>query len=160
MTIDMRAVTVRPPWSEAIIRLGKDVENRSRNIAGSYRGPVAIHAGLRVDPFAYDHHEFQVVNRIASGWGGYQPHHDRGAIVGVVDLVDVHHADGCGTQGEDQLGPWHEICSPWAMADHWHLVLVNPRTLREPIPFRGRLGLWHLPNQIITRITEQLGATL
>lgn len=43
----MRIVTIRPPWAQLIVNYGKDVENRVRNIAGGYRGPVAIHAGLR-----------------------------------------------------------------------------------------------------------------
>lgn len=42
----LRVLTVRQPWAWSLIEGGKDVENRSRNIAGSYRGPVAIHAGL------------------------------------------------------------------------------------------------------------------
>lgn len=42
----MRILTVRQPWVWAIIHGGKDVENRVRNIAGSYRGPVAIHVAL------------------------------------------------------------------------------------------------------------------
>lgn len=156
----MRAVTVRPPWSEAIIRLGKDVENRSRNVAGSYRGPLAIHAGLNYDPSAHDHHEFKIVNRIAAGWGGYKPTDTRGAIVGVVELVEVHHSSDCMTLEEHDTGDQIITCSPWAHQDGHHLVLVNPRPLPEPIPYRGRLGLWHLPDQIITRINDQLGARL
>jgi hypothetical protein len=34
----MKAITVRPPWSAAIIYSGKDIENRGRNIAGARRG--------------------------------------------------------------------------------------------------------------------------
>ena len=45
----MKAITVRQPWAWAIMHDGKDVENRSRNIAGTYRGPVVIHAGLTDD---------------------------------------------------------------------------------------------------------------
>ena len=40
---------LRNPWAWAIIFGGKDVENRTRNIAGGYRGPVAITSSLRVD---------------------------------------------------------------------------------------------------------------
>lgn len=42
----MRAITVQQPWAWAIFN-GKGVENRTRNIAGKYRGPLAIHAGAR-----------------------------------------------------------------------------------------------------------------
>ena len=48
----MKAITVRQPWAWAILHGGKDVENRTRNIAGSYRGPLVIHAGLALDKAA------------------------------------------------------------------------------------------------------------
>ncbi len=161
----MRAITVRQPWAWAIIHGGKDVENRSRNIAGGYRGPVAIHAGLQVadetdtperwiakavgelarngqsrtapmmatDPDTPDH---QVHERY--GW--------RGAIIGVVDLVGVH----------EERPYWSSrtcYCpSDWAEIDCWHLMLRNPRPLATPIPCRGRLGLWTVPDEIAAQI--------
>jgi hypothetical protein len=50
----VRILTVRQPWAWAIIHGGKTVENRVRNIAGDYRGPVLIHVGLRDDDAAFD----------------------------------------------------------------------------------------------------------
>ena len=41
----MKAITVRQPWAWAIVHGGKTIENRA--LAWSYRGPLAIHAGLR-----------------------------------------------------------------------------------------------------------------
>jgi hypothetical protein len=118
---------VRQPWAGAIIHLGKSPENRTRNIAGSYRGPVAIHAGLVPDPMALADPVF-VDAHVEAGGPLWEP---RGAFIGVVDLVDV-------------LEPHSRcsFCSPWAMENHWHLMLANPRPLPEPIPARGRLGLW------------------
>lgn len=61
----------------------------------------------------------------------------RGAIIGVVDLVDVHRPlwnDAC---ADDAGGP----CSPWAERDAHHLVLANPRMLVDPLPWAGALGL-------------------
>ena len=52
---------------------------------------------------------------------------DFSAIIGVVDLVDVVEASRSKWFG----GPFG-----------W--VLRNPRPLRRPIPFGGRLGLWTL----------------
>lgn len=45
----MKAITVRQPWALHIMQSGKDVENRTRNIAGSYRGPIVIHAAKVAD---------------------------------------------------------------------------------------------------------------
>jgi hypothetical protein len=131
----MRVLTVRQPWAWAIIHGGKDVENRVRNIAGDYRGPVAIHAGLRPEapgmPWGVAEKAGMNTDRV----DGDALH--LGHIIGVVDLVDVHDPTvplfgltGC--QGE---------CTPWSEMGQWHLVLANPRALDEPIPWKGALGL-------------------
>lgn len=173
----MRILTVRQPWAWAIIHGGKDVENRTRNIAGDYRGPVAIHAGMSKDADAHRH------PLIMSTW---QEHRDSyflhfGAIIGVVDLADVHSADECwdrdksrlialyrsGPEGRAEVsampddGPGGIIgktrfCSPWAMDEHHHLVLANPRPLAEPIPYRGAPGLRKLDADTIARIEAAL----
>ena len=150
----MRAITVRQPWAWAIVHGGKDVENRSRNIAGAYRGPVAIHAGQADADGAPD----SLWHKHASHYRSTHPLRDpddicseRGAIVGVVDLVDVH--DELDTERNDG-----DLCSPWAMRYHHHLVLANPRPLATPIRATGRLGLWTLPDDIAAQVADRLGA--
>ena len=183
MTAEMRMLTVRQPWAWAIMHGGKNVENRVRNLAGGYRGPVAIHAGLAIDhdydalmisepagiiarekrPVGMrmvpsrisepDEPRFHVTERY-----GY-----RGAIIGVVDLGDVHMAmpDELGRircQPENRApGAWREACSPWAQEANYHLVLENPRPLVEPIPYRGALGLRTLDPETTARILAQIG---
>ena len=164
----MRGLTVRQPWAWAIVHGGKDVENRTRSL-GPYRGPVAIHAGLVID------HEYDrrligaAVGRLArdgsetglqvvAQFGGDERTHgnevterygNRGAVIGVVDLVDVHEAtppevEWCG-------------CSAWAERFYvHHLVLANPRPLPRPIPWRGALGLWTVPDELEAAIREQV----
>lgn len=171
----MRILTVRQPWAWAIIHGGKNVENRVRNIAGDYRGPVLIHAG-KVE-FEEEGGAFVEVQRAI--WRqdeGYTPTDDQlwevaddvdpedprfvyGAIIGVVDLVDVHSAsvlDGCGHIRHDcpDHGTCRGHCSPWAQGpapDGWfqHLVLENPRALGGPISYRGALGLRRTNFEII-----------
>lgn len=143
----MKALTVQQPWAWAIVHGGKDVENRTRNLAGSYRGPVAIHAGLRFDQDALEDSTLQaVLPRDAAGAKiAFDGRHVLGAFVGVVDLASVHH--------DSDHGP--DRCSPWAQrGDLWHLVLENPQPLEVPIPCKGRLGLW-TPDQ---DVLEQLQA--
>ncbi len=154
----MRALTVRQPWAWAIIHGQKSVENRSRNIAGSYRGPVAIHAAKADATLTQD--DLDTFWRHADGWPpmtlspepgeqrGAWPH---GALIGVVDLVGVHHAGECWKSVVNRAGvavdEWD--CSPWAQDGAHHLVLANPLPLAEPIPYRGRLGLWTLPDDVL-----------
>lgn len=181
----MRILTVRNPWAWAIIHSTKTIENRSRNIAGGYRGPVAIHVAMQHDGEA----KHDPAMRAAMGeW--YLNHDDghyelepwrvwHGAIIGVVDLTDVHHAGHCYAEsiahaahlwrtdraafdalpvvnGSGGLLGRADYCSPWAEETGYHMVLANPRPLREPIPFRGALGLRRLDDATIQRIEEQL----
>ena len=149
----MRILTIRQPWAWAIFN-GKDVENRVRNIAGDYRGPVAIHAAAREMPF--DQH-FEVAKYISKRVGMlplFTLRSGLGAILGVVDLVDSHPDVECWRK------PWkHEVegwCSPWAMEGHHHLVFANARYLAEPIPFKGALGLRKLDADMVARIERAL----
>ncbi|MGI9002676.1 MAG: hypothetical protein ACR2GH_13570 [Pseudonocardia sp.] len=56
-----------------------------------------------------------------------------GGHLGIVRLVDVHPAAGC--------------CLPWGQRESgvYHWVLADPAPFGEPIPGRGRLGLYWLP---------------
>ncbi|MBO3663717.1 ASCH domain-containing protein [Microbacterium stercoris] len=151
----MRILTVRQPWAWAIIHGGKDVENRVRNIAGDYRGPVAIHAARADAEDApetvwWDHADWYRARR-AQPLRWDPTWSDRGAIIGVVDLVDV-----LPPSYYDDAEANEAWCSEWAMPGHWQLVLENPRPLAEPIPYRGALGLRRLDDETVARIAEVL----
>jgi len=151
----MRILTVRPPWAQAIVAGAKDVENRTWST--DHRGPIAVHAGLRFDTGAWKNSALTAW--MDNYWGltreTYTGEMFRGgAIIGVVDLVDVHRwfdsRDGeprCQRSG---------LCSPWAEAGAFHLVLANPRPLAEPIPYRGALGLRKLDAKTTARILEAI----
>lgn len=146
----MRALTVRQPWAAAIVWWGKSPENRTRNLAGSYRGPVAIHAGLTTDVWAYEDDMIRdALGRSDDGWALEEQTGTLGSIIGVVDLVSVHH--------DSDHGRGH-VCSPWAMAGDWHLMLANPRPLPLPVPCRGALGLWTVPPGVDDQVLVQLQA--
>lgn len=151
----MRILTVRQPWAWALIHAGKDVENRTRNIAGAYRGPVAIHAGLTAvdyDDALWDRHLFR--NALLTSQPDSLSAMDvRGAILGVVDLVDVHPVFDCIEQQRD--GDWH-VCSSWAERAGWHLVVANARYLTEPIAYRGGLGLRRLDEETASSVREAI----
>lgn len=148
----MKALTVQQPWAWAIIHGGKDVENRTT--AWSYRGPLAIHAGMRVSERG-----FQAIDRIHGTAIPPWPHgHESevyGAIIGVVDLVDAHPASpGCCES------PWAET----SYVEHGgktrhnlvHLVLERPRIIMAPVPCTGRLGLWDVPRDVLLDIQAEL----
>lgn len=154
----MKALTVRQPWAWAIIHGGKDVENRTT--AWKYRGPLAIHAGGVVSNrgqhselvrAAWDAADLPTRFGRSDDLGLWhdvpsQSTLQFGAIIGVVELVDVHEAhDGC--------------CeSPWGEREYVeaggkvrrqlvHLELANAVAI-DPIGCTGRLGLWDVPADV------------
>lgn len=168
----LRAFTVRQPWGTGIIHLGKPVENRTKNIAGTYRGPVAIHTSKpKSDDLEYVAQAFAtgLFNDVERGIGTLNGHPLlQGYVIGVVDLVDVHSASvigGCGHIDHDcpEHGTCRRHCSPWAFGPAprggWfqHLVLANPRPLATPVPVRGALGLWTLPADVEAAVLAQIG---
>lgn len=152
----MKALTVQQPWATAIVRWGKTPENRSRNIAGAYRGELAIHAGKTEDEDGYcDEMIRQSLATYDDGWLLEEHLQPRGAIIGVANLWAVHPARPgcCPNQGAPPFG------SPWAQASQWHLCLSDPRPLAEPIPCRGALGLWTPPAEALAQIEASAAAT-
>ena len=159
----MRALTIRQPWAWAVIHAGKTAENRSRNIAGAYRGLVAIHASKRDDLNA-----FTASNVLCEAVESHLPRRSsgiadmrepwlliHGMIIGVVDLVDVHYVDGH-SERWDAEAERNATCSPWVHhGPIWHLIFANPRPLAHPIPARGQLGLWTLPDDVEQAVRRQ-----
>lgn len=124
----MKVLTIRQPWAWAILFAGKDIENRTWRT--HYRGPLAIHAGARIESDA------ELPRRVSS------PDSDdlvRSAILGVVDLVEVV---------EKSRSRWFD--GPFGF------VLRNPRPLSRPVSCKGRLGLWEPTPSQLRRVREGL----
>lgn len=129
MTI--HALTVRQPWGSAMFRpttLGpKNVENRTWSTP--LRGPLAIHAGLNIDPAGVE-----FMHGITE-----QQERDRGHVLGIVQLVDCHETGvlcldhGCDSNAWAQFVPGMRV---------FHWMLEHPREFVTPIKARGALGLW------------------
>ena len=124
----MSALTVRQPFASAIVFGSKDVENRSW--AASYRGRLLIHAGLGEDAAPDE------------AWAADEEHGSpRGLIIGHVRLLD------CTRLRTD---------SSWAMPGAVHWLLACPVALREPVPCKGRQGLWTVPDDAAAAVLAQL----
>jgi hypothetical protein len=148
----VKSITVRPPWSWAICH-GKNVENRTWQHA--HRGTLAIHAGKGWDEDGEDSLLVQQAWRDA-GIDIYKLDSmyreiARGAVVAVADLVDI-----CGAQMRSFI-PGDCRCGPWAACGQYHWHLSNVRPLTEPVPCRGALGLWTLPDEVEAAVVAQLG---
>ncbi|TYC12430.1 hypothetical protein FXF65_24605 [Actinomadura syzygii] len=137
----MQAMSVQQPWAFAIARGGKSVSNQS--LPTAYRGPLLIHASMRVDLKACDSPLIQ-----AAGWDPRDPLATIGAIIAVADLTDVCSAGGRACE----CGPWSE-----PGLHHWHLADV--RALPRPIVALGRPGLWEPKATLVTEVTAMFTAT-
>lgn len=133
------ALTVRQPWTWAVAKGYKPIENRGWTTP--YRGPLAIHAAKRWDDDADEALRFVVQTLRAQGspvpatLQDELPLSGAGVVVAVVDLVDICTDGQAGEQCE---------CGPWAAVGQAHWQLANPRPLAEPFPAKGHLGLWEV----------------
>lgn len=128
----MKALSIRQPWADLIVSgepvcIGsalkgyaiKDVENRSRRT--HYRGKVLVHASKRWEADAAQE---------LRGKGvciGAIKDYPAGAIIGSVYIVD------CVTESNS---PWFTGPFGW--------VLKNPVVFPQPVPMKGRLGLFNV----------------
>lgn len=152
---DLRALTVRQPWSHMIAHCGKNVENRGRQTR--YRGLLAVHAGAR-SRWDSSGEQSPLVREAWREYGHLAAHLDRdspwidfGAVIAVADLYGCHEwpdAGSCNGRGRPP-------CSPWASLDQWHWQLRNVRRIK-PVPCRGALGLWRLPEDVEKAVRAQL----
>lgn len=127
----MYALSIHQPWAWAILHAGKTIENRSWRT--KYRGPLIVHASQsRTSHQRQDPQRWRRVYGVAlPAWESLT----RGAIVGVVDLVDCV--------------PFTSALGVWADPGAWCWVLENPRPLAHPLPYRGAQMLFPIPDELI-----------
>jgi hypothetical protein len=133
--------------------MGKAVENRSWPT--DFRGPVAIHAGSGVGP----KWEFEDACEIVSSRSGLElegvAHWAavRGAVVAVAELTGVCSA----SLRYPFYAPLNCDCGEWAVNGQRHFLLADVRPLAEPVPVKGALGLWTLPDEVEAAVLAQVG---
>lgn len=167
---EVRAITVRPPWAQAIAWGAKTVENRGARFPSRYRGPVLIHAGSAwshrgaADPRvvdtarrAPDPPAYWTAGAIDST--GVR----RSAVLAVADLVDVHPATAACVEPGGGCDPWGETSYEEAggrrVEQVTHLVLDEVRRLSSPVDCReGHLGLWRPPPWLVAAVSDRLGS--
>ena len=122
----MKAISLRPPWPYAIFHLGKNIENR--RWPTKYRGPLLIHASKTWDENGYNFLTYRFDEFVPS-----KEHHVFGAIIGQVHLID------CVDQSD----------SRWFFGDYG-FELEDPEEFKKPIPYRGQLGMFDVPDRVLT----------
>ena len=131
MPRNMKAISLWQPWASAIVAGLKRVETRSW--ATSYRGPLIIHAAKKWTGdlrFAAEdlRNEFSDLPLALP----------LGCALGVCQLVDVRYMTksyiGTVPPQERAFGDWYPGRYAW--------VLERVVAFDEPVPLKGRQGLW------------------
>jgi hypothetical protein len=151
----MRGLTLQQPWATLVAFGYKQLETRSWRTP--YRGPLVIHSSaefpawcqqlVSVDPFK------AVLQEIAAQHGAGSVPMPLGAALAVCQLADVY-----------RIGP--ELCSrldrvEYSFGDYTHgrfaFALRNVVRLRTPMPMKGALSLWTIPNETAVRVLHAAG---
>jgi hypothetical protein len=116
----LKILSIRQPWADLIVRGAKDIENRSWPT--KYRGPILVHASLKLDREACNEYGLHPSTFLTGG------------VVGIAEITNCvleHH-------------------SRWFKGPYG-FVLRNPRPL-EFLEWPGALGLCDAPLQLCYRL--------
>lgn len=147
----MRALSIRAPWWFFVLHAGKRIENRSwkhgpRFMLGQ---TFLLHSSSwwNLEDFADDFEAGKDMAReedwarVKAMSGPLTPRIFKdggGKIVGRARLADLHRG---------------EMADPWAVPDALHLVLADVETIADPIPFKGALGFFEVPDSVLAGAT-------
>lgn len=137
------ALSITRPWSELILRHGKDVENRSWSTP--HRGPLLIHGAKSWQGAAVGYAEELGIEGLPWSKADYPT-----GLLGLVDVVSV-----CDKATPGRILRDYCLCGPWAAHGQYHWRLANPRPFAEPIPCNGQLGLWRPPGNLLDALADQ-----
>jgi len=131
----MKALSVKQPWAWAIIEGLKDIENRGW--CCWHKGPLLIHTGKQFDDEGYyflQHFwDDAYMNPEDKPRIPLKQEYVLGSIIGKVLMVDCIHHDHL----TYKYNPW--FFRPWGF------VFIKPTKFKNPIPYKGRLGIFGVP---------------
>jgi hypothetical protein len=117
----LRALSIQQPWVERILTGQKNIEYRSYQIREM--GPLLLHASRTLKP-----ENFEGLDTLPDTL----PY---GAVVGIVDVIDVQPVEGV-----EKLYAWH---------------LAHPRRFKTPLPFKGAAGIFRVPSEVVASSLRQ-----
>ncbi len=128
----MKVLTIKEPWATLIIDGYKKYEFRSWKT--SYRGKILIHAAMSL--------EKDVMERFKD----YSLNCQKGAIIGEAELQDCILVDKEFNERLRTIDPVVYGKSNHTETYAWKLEHV--KKYKNPIPIKGKLGLWNYDGEI------------
>lgn len=129
----MKTLSIRQPFAWAIAKGIKTIENRSWTT--HYRGALLIHASKSKEDMTRAN-----LTKIQRYYKHPLPmdeiNSQKGHIIAIATLKEIV-----------QLDPTDPQFKPWAIQGQHHWVLKDAKGFSEPIPAKGKLGLWNYPSK-------------
>lgn len=165
----MKVLSLTQPWASLVACEAKRIETRSWST--KYRGPIAIHAAKGFPPDAAvlcNEEPFKAALAAAGYRASCQL--PRGAIISVCHVIGVVPTERvcAGPQhafhkGDDRIPatlwiPYKERCFGNYDPERFAWVLDRVYKLPEPIPAKGRLGLWEFSHPLLDELQAFGGA--
>ncbi|MGD6843546.1 2-oxoglutarate dehydrogenase E1 [Bacillus infantis] len=140
----MKVLTMKQPWASLFAL--REAEYETRTWKTAYRGALAIHTSQKIDVKACRRKN---VSELLGRHGYSEENLPAGQIIAVCRLEDcfrvIDHSEsgavlenGLIISGQElYLGDYRAGCYAWQVS--------GMEILKEPIPAKGRLGLWEYP---------------
>jgi hypothetical protein len=146
---DIRGLSLCQPWASLIALGAKRIETRGWRTR--FRGPFLVHASRAMPRQNVALCQREPIRTLLAE-AGYAGPEDlpRGAIVGAASVVDCR-----------LITPETDVPALERDVDHfspgrfaWYLV--DPRRLDPPVPARGMLGFWSVPEPVAAAVRARL----
>jgi hypothetical protein len=146
----MRGLSLHQPWANLIVHGYKQIETRSWKSA--YRGRVIIHASQTRDwtPTASAWHAWFQARHLPPK--AVADPYVYGALIGACRFDDCEPTDTFDVQTISEQEYAVGNYEPGRFA----YTVSNPVAFRQPIAYRGHLGLWKVPGDLVELIERQL----
>lgn len=140
----IKGISIRPPYATWLSNPGwfinaaikpKTIENRNKDFTGGYRGLVFLQQSKTFESDAIPFWLSQCAE-MKDAIPTHQEDYPLGAIVGCAELTKV-----ITVQDPEAKDPW--FCGPYG------LVLANAKPIDPPIPYKGQLGLFSIPESVL-----------
>ncbi len=159
----MRALTLTQPWCGLVASGSKLVENRPRRMIKreDFGKPFALHASREIDGNVLHGQLRELAPELFDGdlWemAWYKLARLTSAVIAVatIDSVIDPLAHGILPDSDDARAALPPDQRRWFFGPVGY-VLRDVRALAAPVPCRGQLGFWTLPDDIAARVEEQL----
>jgi len=164
----MKCISVWQPWASLLVLGLKRFE--TRHWPTNHRGPLAIHAAKRWtrEEIKFQCHFVHLLRRHIgvddSTVLAFEENPPLGAIVGVVNLVDCLPTSCISKGGAIFTNSWvldmPIDCIEYAFGDfgpsRYGWKCERPIRFEEPIPMKGRQGLFELPDPVTCLMAQSL----